>query len=150
MNTTLERQTEPLRKVIRLAIALAFGYVLVINAVIFGTTWYPVLVGIVFFVAYVPVIISRAVTSLSDYDLNFDPLSNSQALTLQEVAQFITAMLISSGISIPFVLHHSHLMTNAEMVLTLVGGSIIFGSVYSFYETFDSLKSDDGFDNDVI
>lgn len=150
MNSTIERQTEPLKKVINLAIALAVGYILVINAVIFGTTWYPVLVGMIFFVAYIPVIISRTVVSLSDYDFNFDPLSNSQALALEEAAQFISALLFTTALSIPFVLHHSHLMTSVELVLTLVGGGLIFSSVYLFYQTFAESKEDDEFGNDVV
>ncbi|RKP32775.1 hypothetical protein METBISCDRAFT_25348 [Metschnikowia bicuspidata] len=107
MNSTFDARKGPVNKIINLGIVLAAGFLLVLLAGIFSN-WLAVVDGIVFAVAYLPVVITRSVISPRDYDLNFDLFANSQALVLQVCAQFLTAFLSATGVLVPVVLYHSH------------------------------------------
>lgn len=149
MNSTFDLRKGPINKIINLAIVLAVGFLLVVLAGIFSN-WLTIADGLIFAVAYLPVVITKAVTGLSDYDFNFDPLSNSQALALQEGAQFLTAFLVVSGVSIPILLHHAHTLTTMAMYLTLIGGMLIFSTVYLFSEAFETDEEVDDLGGGVI
>lgn len=144
MNSTFDARKGPVNKIINLGIVLAAGFLLVLLAGIFSN-WLAVVDGIVFAVAYLPVVITRSVISPRDYDLNFDLLANSQALVLQVCAQFLTAFLSATGVLVPVVLYHSHYFTTTALYLTLIGGGLIFSTVYVFSKAFDAEEEIDDF-----
>lgn len=143
MNSTLDFGKNPLNKIIALSVVLSMGFLLVVLAGIYGN-WFPIVDGIIFAVAYLPVIITRVIFNLSDYDFNFDPQTSSQTLAVQEFGKFLTAGLLVTGIYLPILLHHSQILTSTAVVLTLIGGGFIFGTVYTFSQAFDGPEDDEG------
>lgn len=136
MNSTLQLGRNPLNKIIGLSIVLSMGFLLVVLAGVSGN-WFPILDGIIFAVAYLPAIVTRIVFNLSDYDFNFDPQTTSQTLAVQELGKFLTAALLVTGVYLPILLHHSNILTSAAVALTLIGGLLIYGTVYTFSQAFE-------------
>lgn len=135
-------QKNPLNKIIGLSVILSVGFLLVILAGIYGN-WFPIIIGIIFAVAHLPVAITKNIASSSDYDFNFDSTTtNSRAII--EIGQFLTAFLLVSGVYLPILLNHSLILTKTAMVLTIVGGLLIYGTVYTFRHYFDEPQEEDG------
>lgn len=141
MNLTTQFRNNPLNKIVALSVVLSMGFLLVILAGIYGN-WFPIINGLIFAVAYLPALITRAAFDKSDYDFHFDPQTTSQTLAIQEAGKFLTGFLTLTGVSLPILLHHSSFLTKTALVLTLMGGGLIFGTVYTFSQAFD-LPEDD-------
>lgn len=139
MNINLDKN--PLNKIIGLSVVLSVGFLLVILAGVYGN-WFPIVDGLIFAVAYLPVAITRTVFNQSDYDFNFDPHTSSKTLAIQEIGMFTTAFLVVTGFALPILLHNSLILTKTALVLTIVGGGLIFGTVYVFSKAFD-VRDDD-------
>ncbi|KAI5970241.1 hypothetical protein CANMA_000853 [Candida margitis] len=133
---SIDFKTNPLNRIIGLSVILSVGFLLVILAGIYGN-WFPIVIGIIFAVAYLPVAITRRVTS-------FDPFSTPNTNVLAESAQFLSAFLLVSGLYLPIVLHHSFILTTTAATLTIIGGVLIFGTVYTFSHYFDEPADEDG------
>lgn len=136
MNLTTEFRNNPLNKIVGLSVVLSMGFLLVILAGIYGN-WFPIINGLIFAVAYLPAVITRAAFDKSDYDFNFDPQTSSHTLAVQEAGKFLTGFLVLTGFSLPILLHHSLILTKTALVLTIIGGGLIFGTVYTFSQAFD-------------
>lgn len=94
--------------------------------------------------------VTKAIVDNGGYEYSFDPESASQTLLLKEAGQFITATLVATAISMPLVLHHSRILNTKAVVMTLVGGFLIYFSVWTFYRTFEQLEESDDLDGGVI
>lgn len=149
MNLTTEFRSNPLNKIVGLSVILSMGFLLVILAAIYGN-WFPIIDGLIFAVAYLPALITRAAFDNSDYDFNFDPQTTSQTLAIQEAGKFLTGFLVLTGFSLPILLHHSLILTKAALVLTIIGGGLIFGTVYTFSKAFDQEEDNDDLGGGVI
>lgn len=121
----------PLNKIIGLSVILSMGFLLVVLAGIYGN-WFPIIDGFIFAFAHLPAVITKAISDSSDYDFNFDPASSTQGNALKEVGQFVSAFLLVTGFFLPIILHHSMILTRTAMVLTIIGGALIYGTVYTF------------------
>lgn len=141
MNLTFSFDINPLNKIIGLSVVLSMGFLLVVLAGIYGN-WFPIVNGLIFAVAYLPVIVTRAAFNLSDYDFNFDPHTTSQTLAIKELGKWLTAFLLVTGFFLPILLHHSHILTKTALILTLIGGVLIYGTVYLFSLAFDGPTED--------
>lgn len=145
MNSTLNLKINPLNKIIGLSIVLSMGFLLVILAGIYGN-WFPIIIGLVFAVAHLPMAITKAVSSSSDYDFNFDALATASGNGLLEAGYWTSAFLLTSGLALPILLHHSLILTKTAMVLSIVGGSLIFGTIFAFSLFFDEEDTDEAAD----
>lgn len=121
----------PLNKIIGLSVILSMGFLLVILAAIYGN-WFPIIIGIVFSVAYLPILIANAISNPSDYDYSFDAVSGATGDVIKELGLFISAFLVTTALGVPLILYHSKILTKAATVLTIAGGSLIFGTVFVF------------------
>lgn len=121
----------PLQKIIWLSVVLALGSLLIMTACI-SDNWYAILIGIFFALAHLPIMLATYFTDKSDYDFNFDPHTSSKTLLLKEMAKFVSAFLLVSGLRIPFMLHHAHLVTKLALTLSVIGGILIYFSVIGF------------------
>lgn len=148
MNSTESFKGNPLNKIIGLSIVLSMGFLLVILAGIYGN-WYPIINGIICAIAHLPVAITKALSNSNDYDFNFDPVLSSQGNLLKEIGQFISAFLVVTGFYLPILLHNSLILTKTAMVLTIIGGALIYGTVYTFSLYFDEPPEEE-LNNDVI
>lgn len=140
MNSTATFKSNPLNKIIGLSVILSMGFLLVILAGISGN-WFPIIIGIIFAVAHLPMAITRAISQSSDYDFNFD--SPTGANGLKEVGSFVSAFLLTTGIALPVILHHSLILTRTAMVLTIVGGGLIYGTIFAFSQFFDEIEEEE-------
>ncbi|CUM55324.1 unnamed protein product [Debaryomyces tyrocola] len=136
MNSTTSSKDNPLNKIIGLSVVLSMGFLLVVLAGIYGN-WFPIINGIIFAIAHLPVAITKAIADSSDYDFSFDPVSSSRGSILKEFGQFTSAFLVVTGFYLPVLLHHSHILTRVAMILTIIGGSLIYGTVFKFSLYFD-------------
>lgn len=141
MNSTESFKGNPLNKIIGLSIILSMGFLLVVLAGVNGN-WYPIINGIIAAIAHLPVVITKALSDSSDYDFNFDPATSSQGNFIKEAGQFISAFLVVSGVSLPILLHHSLILTKTATVLTIIGGALIYGTVYTFSLYFDESEDE--------
>lgn len=121
----------PLQKIIWLSIVLTLGFLLIMIACI-NDSWYSFLIGIFFTIAHLPIVLATYFTEKSDYDFDFDPHTSSKAILLKEIAKFVSAFLLVSGLRVPFILHHSHLITKLALILSIIGGIVIYFSVVAF------------------
>ncbi|KAG7663358.1 uncharacterized protein J8A68_003106 [[Candida] subhashii] len=142
MNSTQSFNNNPLNKIIGLSIILSMGFLLVILATIYGN-WFPIIIGIIFLFAHLPIIITKSIVNSSDYEFNFDPNSNNQTNVVIEVGKFLSSFLIVSGIYLPILLHHSLILNQFAMILTIIGGCLIYGTVYTFSSYFDESEDQD-------
>lgn len=120
MNTTTLKGN-PLNKIIGLSIVLSMGFLLVVLAGIYGN-WFPIIIGLIFAIAHLPIVITNAISDNGDYEFNFDPETSSPGGALKEIGLFISGFFLMSGLSLPILLHHSHILTTTAMVLTIIGG----------------------------
>lgn len=137
-----EYRSNPLNRIIGLSVILALGFLLVVLAGIQGN-WFPIIDGIVFAAAHLPAAITKAVATSSDYDFSFDPASGSSANVAVEAGQFISAFLVVTGLYLPVMLHHLHILSKTAMILTIIGGVLIYGTVYTFSSYFDPHEEED-------
>ncbi|CAK7903615.1 vacuolar protein sorting-associated protein 55 [[Candida] anglica] len=135
MNSTASFKGNPLNKIIGLSIVLSMGFLLVVLAGIYGN-WFPIINGIIFAVAHLPVVISKAVSENGDYDFNFDPSVASSGNAIKEFGSFLSAFLVVTGFYLPVLLHHSRILTTTATILTIIGGMLIYGTVYAFSSYF--------------
>lgn len=149
MNSTVNFSKNPLNKIIGLSIVLSMGFLLVVLAGIYGN-WFPIVDGIIFAVAYLPIIVTRTAFDLSDYDFNFDPSTTSRTLLIKEFGMFLSAALLVTGVYLPILLHHSLILTKTAVVLTLFGGCLIYGTVYTFSRAFDQPEETEDLSAGVI
>ncbi|CUM54111.1 uncharacterized protein AC631_04750 [Debaryomyces fabryi] len=136
MNSTTSSKDNPLNKIIGLSVVLSMGFLLVVLAGIYGN-WFPIINGVIFAIAHLPVAITKAIADSNDYDFSFDPVSSSRGSVLKEFGQFTSAFLVVTGFYLPILLHHSHILTKVAMILTIIGGSLIYGTVFKFSLYFD-------------
>lgn len=125
--------TNPLNKIIGLLVVLAVGFLLVVLAGVNGN-WFPIIDGIIFAIAYLPVAATKSTT-----DFSFDTSNTNIA---KEVGQFFTAFLLVSGIYLPIILKRSHYLTTTATTLTIIGGGLIYGTVYTFLTYFEEEQDD--------
>lgn len=125
------------------------GFLLVILAGVYGN-WFPIIDGIICAIAHLPIVITKAISDPNDYDFNIDANMSSQGNFLKETGQFVSAFLIISGLYLPIILHNSLILTKTAMVLTIVGGGLIYGTVYVFSLFFDETDDEINLGEGVI
>lgn len=52
------------------------GFLLVVLAGIYGN-WFPIIIGLIFAIAHLPIVITNAISDNGDYEFNFDPETSS-------------------------------------------------------------------------
>ncbi|KAI0462800.1 hypothetical protein LJB42_003601 [Komagataella kurtzmanii] len=129
----------PLTKIISLATVLAAGFLLIVLAGAIYGNWSPVAIALVFAFAHLPIAISNQL------NVNFDDFLNESTAYALDLGKFLSAFLFVSGVALPILLFHSHILQFPAMILTLSGGILIYGTVFTFTEFFDA-REDDVFD----
>lgn len=121
----------PLNKIIGLSVVLLMGFLLVVLAGVY-LNWFPIVDGLIFAVAHLPIPLLKAATGWGDYDFNFDPAAATHGNAVVELGRFVLAFLVVTGLYLPVVLYHLNTLTKTGMVLTVVGGLLIYGTVFTF------------------
>ena len=117
----------PLTKIISLSGFLALGFLLVILSCALFHNYYPLFDILIFLLAPIPNTIFNAGNKYHTFDFMSDS-SN----TGQDLAHFLTGMLVTSGIALPVVFYHCQLIGHLSCIMCMIGGLIIYSSIVIF------------------
>ena len=114
-----------LKTIIALSFVLAVGFLLVILSCALWKVYYPLLVVATYVLAPVPNWICSSCANPDDF-------VESSGAGLLDVGRFCTGFLVVMGIALPVVLADSDLIQFEAMVMSVVGGLLIYGTIISF------------------
>lgn len=128
----MEFKVSPLTKIISLSGFLALGFLLVILSCALFHNYYPLFDILIFLLAPLPnSLFSKA--NLDSTDFMSDSPSNAQ-----DLGNFLTGMLVTSGLALPLVFYHCQLIGLLSCVMCTIGGLIIYSSIVVFSWFFHS------------
>ncbi|EME47468.1 hypothetical protein DOTSEDRAFT_146143 [Dothistroma septosporum NZE10] len=114
-----------LKTIIVLSFILAIGFLLVILSSALFKNYLTLLVVATYVVAPVPNWICGKAQQQDDF---MDNSGNS----IVELGRFLTGFLVVMGIALPVVLAHCDQIQIPAMVMSIVGGLLIYGTIISF------------------
>ncbi|KAI2641610.1 vacuolar protein sorting 55 [Hypomontagnella submonticulosa] len=117
--------TAGLKTIIALSFVLAIGFLLVILSCALYKVYYPLLVVATYVLAPVPNWVASRCANPDDF---VESTSNG----VLDLGRFCTGFLVVMGIALPAVLAHSNMINIAAMVMSIVGGLLIYGTIISF------------------
>ncbi|KAK8191117.1 vacuolar protein sorting 55 superfamily [Phyllosticta capitalensis] len=114
-----------LKTIIALSFVLAIGFLLVILSCALWHVYYPLLVVATYVIAPLPNwICGRAA--------NPDDFMESAGNGVIDFGRFLTGFLVVMGIALPALLAHCALISTPAMVMSIIGGLLIYGTIISF------------------
>ncbi|ODV66326.1 vacuolar protein sorting 55, partial [Hyphopichia burtonii NRRL Y-1933] len=122
----------PLNKIIFLSAFLASGFLLILLSCALYNNWKPLWVILIFLIAPLPNIISSSIENNRDDFLMFNNDHNNSPSSIEELSKFITGYLIISGVSLPIILYHTNLIEMGSMIMSIIGGLIVYGDIIVF------------------
>ncbi|KAK4127681.1 vacuolar protein sorting 55 [Parathielavia appendiculata] len=117
--------TAGLKTIIALSFVLAVGFLLVILSCALWHSYYPLLVVATYVVAPLP-------NWICSHCANPDDFVESSGAAVLDLGRFCTGFLVVMGIALPIVLAHSNAITIPAMVMSVIGGLLIYGTIISF------------------
>ena len=119
-----------LQTIISLSFVLACGFLLVILSCALFNNWLPLLVVATYLVAPLPNIVCGRIAQSGDY------LSEEPSGAAVDFGRFLTGVLCLTGLSLPIMLYHVGEITQAAMVMSILGGLLIYGSIIAYSSFF--------------
>ncbi|KAK7533637.1 vacuolar protein sorting 55 superfamily [Phyllosticta citricarpa] len=114
-----------LKTIIALSFILAIGFLLVILSCALWHVYYPLLVVATYVIAPLPNwICGRAA--------NPDDFMESAGNGVIDFGRFLTGFLVVMGIALPALMAHCALISVPAMVMSIIGGLLIYGTIISF------------------
>ncbi|KAF2755622.1 vacuolar protein sorting 55 superfamily [Pseudovirgaria hyperparasitica] len=114
-----------LKTIIALSFVLAIGFLLVILSSALWKKYYTLLVVATYVVAPIP-------NWLCGRAANNDDFMESSGNGIVDFGRFLTGFLVVMGVALPAVLAHCHIIANLAMVMSIIGGFLIYGTIISF------------------
>jgi len=114
-----------LKTIIALSFVLAVGFLLVILSCALWNQYLPLLVVFTYVLAPLPNWICRRCANPDDF-------VESGGNAILDFGKFCTGFLVLMGIALPAVLAHSDLISYPAMVMSIIGGVLIYGTIISF------------------
>ncbi|KAI5367636.1 hypothetical protein Slin15195_G027680 [Septoria linicola] len=114
-----------LKTIIVLSFILAIGFLLVILSSALFESYLTLLVVATYVIAPLPNWICAKAQAHDDF---MDNGSNS----IVELGRFLTGFLVVMGIALPIVLAHCDQIKIPAMIMSIVGGLLIYGTIISF------------------
>jgi len=121
--------TAGLKTIIALSFVLAIGFLLVILSAALFHNFLTLLVVATYVLAPLPNWIASRCANPDDFIE-----SNSGAWI--DLGRFATGFLVLMGIALPVLLAHSALIQVPAMVMSIIGGLLIYGTIISFGQFF--------------
>ncbi|KAI5838772.1 vacuolar protein sorting 55 [Morchella snyderi] len=113
-----------LKTIIALSFVLAIGFLLVIlSSALFGN-YFPLFVVATYCIAPLP---NAICSRWSSEDFIDNPGSG-----LQDLGRFLTGFFVVMGIALPAALAHSGIIQIPAMVMSIIGGLLIYATIISF------------------
>ncbi|KAL4759920.1 Vps55 family protein [Aspergillus foveolatus] len=117
--------TAGLKTIIALSFVLAIGFLLVILSSALWHNFLPLTVVATYVVAPLPNwICSRCA--------NPDDFMDSSGSAVADFGRFLTGFLVLMGVALPAVLAHSGAIQVPAMIMSILGGLLIYGTIISF------------------
>ncbi|RDW70435.1 vacuolar protein sorting 55 [Coleophoma crateriformis] len=117
--------TAGLKTIISLSFVLAIGFLLVILSCALFHQYLPLLVVATYVLAPLPNFICSRCASPDDF-------VESSGNAVIDFGRFCTGFLVLMGVALPAVLAHSHIIQFPAMVMSIIGGLLIYGTIISF------------------
>ncbi|KAL2135565.1 hypothetical protein VTI74DRAFT_8044 [Chaetomium olivicolor] len=117
--------TAGLKTIIALSFVLAVGFLLVILSCALWHAYYPLLVVATYVLAPVP-------NWICSHCANPDDFVESSGAAVLDLGRFCTGFLVVMGVALPVLLAHSNLISIPAMVMSVIGGLLIYGTIISF------------------
>merc|ERR1712000_687385 len=117
--------TAGLKTIIALSFVLAVGFLLVILSCALFKVYYPLLVVATYIIAPVP-------NWICGRCANPDDFVESSGAAVMDLGRFFTGFFVVMGMALPVVLAHSGLIQIEAMIMSIVGGLLIYGTIVSF------------------
>ncbi|KAK0254208.1 Vacuolar protein sorting-associated protein 55 [Friedmanniomyces endolithicus] len=114
-----------LKTIIVLSFILAIGFLLVILSAALYKNFLTLLVVATYVVAPIPNWLCGRASSQDDF-------MDSGSSSIVELGRFMTGFLVVMGVALPVVLAHCDLIRPEAMVMSIVGGLLIYGTIISF------------------
>ncbi|KAI1121003.1 vacuolar protein sorting 55 [Nemania abortiva] len=118
-----------LKTIIALSFVLAVGFLLVILSCALFKEYYPLLVVGTYVLAPLP-------NWICGRWANPDDFVESSGNAVLDLGRFCTGFLVVMGIALPVVLAHSNIIEVPAMIMCVVGGLLIYGTIISFGMSF--------------
>ncbi|KAK3997470.1 vacuolar protein sorting 55 [Cladorrhinum sp. PSN332] len=117
--------TAGLKTIIALSFVLAVGFLLVILSCALWKAYYPLLVVATYVLAPVP-------NWICSHCANPDDFVESSGAAILDLGRFCTGFLVVMGVALPVLLAHSGIIAYPAMVMCVIGGLLIYGTIISF------------------
>lgn len=117
--------TAGLKTIIALSFVLAVGFLLVILSCALWRVYYPLLVVATYVLAPLPNWVCSRLANPDDF-------VESSGNAVLDLGRFCTGFFVVMGITLPAVLAHSQLIELGAMVMSIIGGLLIYGTIISF------------------
>ncbi|KAH8821417.1 vacuolar protein sorting 55 superfamily protein [Xylogone sp. PMI_703] len=114
-----------LKTIISLSFVLAIGFLLVILSCALFHQYLPLLVVATYVLAPVP-------NWICGRCANPDDFVESAGSAVVDFGRFCTGFLVLMGIALPALLAHSNIIVFPAMVMSIIGGLLIYGTIISF------------------
>jgi len=114
-----------LKTIISLSFVLAIGFLLVILSCALFHQYLPLLVVATYVIAPLP-------NWICGRCANPDDFVESSGNAIIDFGRFCTGFLVLMGIALPAVLAHSQIIEFPAMVMSIIGGLLIYGTIISF------------------
>ncbi|KAK3402959.1 vacuolar protein sorting 55 [Sordaria brevicollis] len=117
--------TAGLKTIIALSFVLAVGFLLVILSCALWKAYYPLLVVATYVLAPIP-------NWICSHCANPDDFVESSGAAVLDLGRFCTGFLVMMGLALPVVLANSAIITVPAMIMSVIGGLLIYGTIISF------------------
>lgn len=114
-----------LKTIIALSFVLAVGFLLVILSCALWKAYYPLLVVATYVLAPVP-------NWICSHCANPDDFVESSGAAVLDLGRFCTGFLVVMGLALPVILAHSGIIAVPAMIMSVIGGLLIYGTIISF------------------
>ncbi|PSS10474.1 hypothetical protein M430DRAFT_174978 [Amorphotheca resinae ATCC 22711] len=114
-----------LKTIISLSFVLAIGFLLVILSCALFKQYLPLLVVATYVLAPLP-------NWICGRCANPDDFVESSGNAVVDFGRFCTGFLVVMGVALPAVLAHSEIIRIPAMIMSIVGGLLIYGTIISF------------------
>ncbi|KAI9754974.1 MAG: Vacuolar protein sorting-associated protein 55 [Lichina confinis] len=114
-----------LKTIIALSFVLAIGFLLVILSSALWKNYFPLLVVATYVVAPIPNWICGRFSNPDDF-------IDSPGSALIDFGRFFTGFLVVMGVALPVLLAHCGIIVYPAMIMSILGGLLIYGTIISF------------------
>ncbi|KAK6511571.1 Vacuolar protein sorting-associated protein 55 [Arthrobotrys musiformis] len=118
-----------LKTIIALSFVLAIGFLLVILSSALYGQYSPLFVVATYLFAPLPnAICGRYASTYNDDFMG----SGSSASSVLDLGRFLTGFLVLMGMALPAVLAHAGIIQIGAMIMSIIGGLLIYGTIIAF------------------